>query len=318
MRVLLADNHIEHRFSLMQSIEKLGHNVEEALAGSDIINQCRLKCPDLLLLASHLAPVPVIRQIRQLGGNAVWNPIVILSETLTEELCLQYAEAGVDDVLLQPVPFGEIALKISTALRHYRFKEDVFSVAHNLVVANRALENVVTQDSLTGVNNSNSFEDMLEREWFRLKKAGLPLALLYVNLDYFQLYNQQYGAEQGDECLKKIAELLKVNLGGQGKLARTAGATFAILLPNTELPEANALAKKLQDDIKALNIPHAYSGCSKQLTVSIGISVVNAHEYTAPWDLTEAADYALYQAKHYGRNRSFFVPAKEVEGKSTS
>jgi diguanylate cyclase (GGDEF)-like protein len=316
MRVLIADQETDHRANLVSYIQTLGHTVQEALTERDVIDQCRSKRPELIFIDSQLSGVSgieLIRQIRLLGGHAIWAPIVLMSKQFEEQQMMQGVEAGADDLLIKPIPPVRMLAKVRSAERLANLKEEVFAVAHNLVIANRALENIATQDVLTGVGNSNTFDDDLERYWFDAKRNNAPLAIVMANLDYFKAYNQSYGAVKGDDAIKRIAEILKSALPkGDSSLARLGGETFAILLPNTSVEEGMKAAENLRAAIDVAEIPHINSGCSDHLTASFGVSVAEPGRYTSPWDLKEAVDFALYQSKHHGRNRSYFVSTADV------
>jgi diguanylate cyclase (GGDEF)-like protein len=325
MRVLVADQEADHRASLVNYIQTLGHTVQEALTERDVLDQCRGKCPELLFIDSELSGISgleLVRQIRLLGGHAIWAPIVLMSKVFEEQQMRLGVEAGTDDLLIKPIPAVRALAKVRSAERLVNLKEEVFTVAHNLVIANRALENIATQDVLTGIGNSNTFDDDLERYWFDAKRNNAPLTIIMTNLDYFQAYNQSYGAAKGDDAIKRAAEILKSALPkGESSLARIAGETFSILLPNTSKEEGMKAAEDLRAAIDAAEIPHINSGCSDHLTASFGVSMAEPGRYTSPWDLKEAVDFALYQAKHHGRNRSYFVPtadanANKAAGKS--
>jgi len=315
MRVLVADQEAEHRASLVSYIQTLGVTVQEALAERDVLEQCRGKCPELIFIDNELSGVSgieVVRQIRQLGGHAVWAPIVLMDKSFDEQRMKQAIEAGIDDLLVKPIPQVRALAKVKSAERMQNLKDEVFSLAHNLVVANRALESIATQDVLTGVGNSNSFDDALEHDWFEAKRNNTPLVLIVANLDFFQAYNQAYGASKGDDAIKRVAEALKSTLPkGDSSLARIAGETFAILLPKTTAEEGMKMAESFKNAVEALQIPHINSGCSDHLTASFGVSSAEPGHFTSPWDLKESADFAVYQAKHHGRNRTFLVPAAE-------
>ncbi len=319
MRVLVADQDVEHRIELVSYLQSLGHTVQEALGEREVMEECRKKCPQLIFVDNELSGVAgteIIRQIRLLGGHATWAPIVLIAKQLDDAITAQAIDAGVDDFLIKPLPKLRVLAKVRSAERFQNLKDEVFAVTHNLVVANRALENIATQDALTGIGNSNSFDDDLEHNWFECKKNNAPLVLVMSNLDYFQAYNQTYGAAKGDEAIKKVAEALRSAMPkGNHSLARLTGETFAIVLPNTTGEEGLKISETLRGAIDALQIPHINSGCSDHVTASFGLSLAEPGHFTSPWDLKEAADYALFQAKHYGRNRSYLVPAAEAAQK---
>lgn len=316
MRILVADQDSAHRQKLVEAIQKWGHVAEEALTSREVVTLCRKKCPDLVL-ADFLLPgeggIELVRQIRQTGGHAVWVPIILLGQTFSESEMIQIVEAGADDVLLKPFSDAKLMLKVHSANRLLNLKEEVFKVAHELVVVNRALQNVITQDTLTGIGNAESLDEAMEREWFAAKRSNLPISFIILNIDFFQAYNQAYGAEAGDHALKKVAECLKNALvGTDAILGRMIGDTFGILLPKRDREEAYKIGEKLHAAVDALNIPHKSSGCGDHVTVSFGVATVDPDHFTKPWDLKDAADFGLYQAKHRGRNRGFLVTAEEV------
>lgn len=315
MRILVADQDVEHRGPLVMKLKSWGHKIQEALSDREVLDICREKCPDLIFLDKELSGVfgfDLTLKIRQLGGHAVWVPIIIMGRSLNEQEILKGIESGADDFLIKPISEIQLLTKVKSAERHLNLKEEVFSVAHNLVVANRALESIVTQDVLTGIGNSNSFDDSLEKDWFEAKKNSKSLSLIISNLDYFQAFNQTYGASVGDKVIKQVAQALKSAMPmGNGSIARLAGETFGILLPNVGKEEAFKIAEKLRLAVENLNIPHVNSGCSDHVTASFGVSVAEPGQFTNPWDLKEAADYAVYQAKHHGRNRVHIEPTVE-------
>ncbi len=320
MQIIIADQNVQHRHKMLGTIEARAHTVQEALTGREVVECCRKKCPDLLFIDTILAGengIEIVRQVRQTGGHAVWVPIVLMGEKISDPEIMQGIEAGVDDVILKPLSEAQVMLKVCSALRHLNLKEEVFKVAHELVVVNRALQNVITQDVLTGIDNSNSFEEALEQEWFTTKKLNTCLSLVLLNLDFFQAYNQTYGAEAGDQVIKQVAMALKMALPtGNATLARTTGETFAVLLPNVGRASAFEVAEKLHKAIDDLKIPHQNSGCSDHITASFGVATVEQGGFTKPWDLKDSADFALYQAKHYGRNRVVAVPVVSEEVKN--
>ena len=243
----------------------------------------------------------------------MWVPIIMLGDAFSDADMVQIVEAGADDVLLKPINDGKLMLKVHSANRLLNLKEEVFKVAHELVVVNRALQNVIAQDTLTGIGNAESLDEAMEREWFAAKRSNLPISFIILNVDFFQAYNQAYGAEAGDQVLKKVAECLKNALvGSDAVLGRMIGDTFGVLLPKMDREQAYKVGEKLHAAVAALHIPHKTSGCGEQVSLSFGVATVDPDHFTKPWDLKDAADFGLYQAKHRGRNRGFLVTAEEV------
>lgn len=313
MRVLVADNNINNRTRLAEQLAAEGHTVIEAIDEQNVLKICKNKCPDLLLIDSQLSGVSgidLIRKIRQLGGSSVWNTIVLMADIATDIDLQQGLSCGADDFLSKPINNFQLLYKLATAKRHQDLKNDIFGMAHDLAITNRALENVNKQDTLTGLFDTNTFYKMLELEWFKAKKDKYDIALILLNLDYFRAYNEIYGAELGDTTIKQVAQALQASLPAPYNIiARTAGETFAVLLPKSDAEFALKLAEILITKVTDLGIIHKGSPCANILTISAGVSVTDG-DFNNSLDLLEAADFALYKAKHTGRNQAYFEPVK--------
>ena len=314
MKILVADQEVQHRVKLVEFITHLGYIVVEAIDSREVIKKCQHKCPDLIVLDHMLSGVSAIdlsKQIRRLGGNATWNPIVVMGDQFTDEEKVALLESGVDDLITKPVQEINIKFKINTAKRQASLKDDVFSVAHDLVLANRALESAASLDVLTGIMDMNKFYLELEKLWFLAKKTHNCLSLILLDLDNFREFNLRYTAEQGDLTIQLIANHLKQQVGQLkiAQLARTTGVTFGVLLLGSDQDAAVKIAEKLRTSILDLKIPHVGSSNNKYLTASLGVSTTDEISFKQSIDLLESADFALYQAKHAGRNRVFFEMA---------
>ncbi len=318
MRVIVADQDAENRKKLVDAIQGWGHTVLEALSDREIVALCRKKCPDLVFLDSMLSGQPgieVVSQIRQTGGHALWVPIVLLGEKFTTEDLLKAVDAGVDDVLVKPTIEIKLKLKVHSAKRLLELKEEVFGIAHQLVLENQNMQSVMSnQDVLTGLNNSNSFEQKVDKEFDAYKKSKEPLSLLFLNIDYFRKYNEEHGAEEGDAAMKNIATAMKNTAPSENCfLARTVGDTFAALLPKTPSEQAFKLGQAFQQAVNDLNIANPSSGCGDRLTLSFGLATVTeGNGMEKSFDLKDAADFGLYKAKHSGRNQGFVVTEAEA------
>ncbi|MDJ1178909.1 diguanylate cyclase [Roseofilum sp. BLCC_M91] len=170
--------------------------------------------------------------------------------------------------------------------------------------ANQELYGLAISDGLTQLANRRYFDQLLCQEWQRLTREQQPLSLILCDIDFFKNYNDTYGHQAGDDCLKQVA--LAIQKGVQrpaDRVARYGGEEFAIVLPNTPASGAMAIAQRIQDRVQALEISHQNSTASSVVTLSLGIAtVVPVPEINPEW-LLKAADRALYQAKAQGRNQ---------------
>ncbi|WP_417308629.1 diguanylate cyclase domain-containing protein [Devosia sp.] len=169
------------------------------------------------------------------------------------------------------------------------------------------LEIMATQDGLTGLANRGAFDKALAEEFERAHRTGGSLALLMLDADRFKRFNDDYGHIAGDNCLKAIASITQDAARGSGDLAaRYGGEELALLLPGIDHRAATGIAEQICRRIFALDIPHERNLPWKQVTVSIGVSVLRQEDHLSATDgtwLIERADSALYRAKARGRNQ---------------
>lgn len=165
---------------------------------------------------------------------------------------------------------------------------------------------LATLDGLTGLANRRYFDDRSRDEWARAKRDGTPLSLLLIDVDHFKKYNDRYGHQTGDECLRSVARAVAQQARRPADLAaRYGGEEFALLLPNTDMRGCEQVGEALRKAVSALGIPHSLNIPTKIVTVSVGgaISLPAAATSGELNLMIDAADRALYAAKRGGRDR---------------
>jgi diguanylate cyclase (GGDEF)-like protein len=169
--------------------------------------------------------------------------------------------------------------------------------------AYNAVEALAVTDELTGLANRRRFDDYLVNEWRRSLRDGEPLSLLMLDVDKFKAYNDTYGHQRGDSCLKQIAEACMDVVSRPGDLvARFGGEEFVVILPNTKDEGATHVANDICEALRSRRLPHRGNQAGI-VTISAGCAtLVPSFGKHAP-DLVEMADQALYRAKRNGRNR---------------
>ncbi|HVT17556.1 MAG TPA: sensor domain-containing diguanylate cyclase [Thermoanaerobaculia bacterium] len=182
--------------------------------------------------------------------------------------------------------------------------EELADANRRLQEANEALRLLSLRDELTGIANRRRFDDVLDSECRRARRAHEPVAVALIDVDCFKEYNDAYGHQRGDACLRRVAECLRGSLQRAGDLvARYGGEEFAVILPGLDLGAAAQAAEWLRSQIEALGIRHRASAIAPRLTISAGVASAVPDHRSAPERLLAAADRALYQAKSAGRNR---------------
>jgi diguanylate cyclase (GGDEF)-like protein/PAS domain S-box-containing protein len=202
---------------------------------------------------------------------------------------------------------------IETALRVTRVPESgeingVVAISRDMT-EHKDLENklaaLATSDGLTGIANRRHFDERLLEEWARAKRDGTPLSLLLIDVDHFKKFNDQYGHQAGDGCLRSVARVLAEQARRPADLvARYGGEEFVLLLPNTDAEGCEQIGQKVREALHELGMLHALNPPSKRVTVSLGGATNLPAEGPAECtSLVEAADRALYTAKDSGRDR---------------
>ncbi|MEH2381840.1 MAG: EAL domain-containing protein [Nostoc sp.] len=174
---------------------------------------------------------------------------------------------------------------------------------HQLQQANQELQRLASSDGLTQVGNRRCFDDTFNAEWQRLAREQGSLSLILCDVDYFKLYNDTHGHLAGDDALRQVAKAISQTVKHPADLvARYGGEEFAVILPNTDIEGAIAVARDIQTNVSALQIPHLHSHISEFITLSLGVATIIPHSQLSPATLIAAADQGLYQAKAQGRN----------------
>ena len=160
-----------------------------------------------------------------------------------------------------------------------------------------------TRDELTGMANRRCLNEALASEWARSKRSDQPLTLAMIDIDQFKHYNDHYGHQAGDECLKRVAQVIQSSTGRAGDLAaRYGGEEFLLILPDTDAAGGQCLAEGVRKSVESLDLPHVHLPSGK-VTISIGVAAMTDGCYKDAESLLRAADEALYRAKHGGRNQ---------------
>jgi len=237
-------------------------------------------------------------------------PIVVLSSKEDPKVKSEAFSLGVNDYLVKLPDNIELIARIrhhSKAYIYHKQRDEAFLALQEsqkkLNEANRTLEKLSSLDGLTGIANRRQFDNTLEQEWQRAIRHTTAISLLMIDIDFFKLFNDTYGHQKGDACLKKIAILIKgMQVHSTDLAARYGGEEFALILPETSRKDAIDRANRLLEKVRSTRLPHASSNVQDYVTISIGVATEIPERDTSPASLIEIADQALYKAKNNGRN----------------
>jgi diguanylate cyclase (GGDEF)-like protein len=171
-----------------------------------------------------------------------------------------------------------------------------------LVATNDRLTVIASIDMLSGLANRRGFQSRLDFEWMKAQQYTSELSLLMIDVDHFKMFNDTNGHPEGDVCLSRLGETLSgIAAETIGFAGRYGGEEFCLLLPNTDAARALAIGETVRAAVESLAMPHSTSPY-QIVTASVGVACTRPNDALRPGDLIEAADAALYAAKHRGRN----------------
>jgi len=239
-------------------------------------------------------------------------PVIVLSSKEDPATKSEAFSYGASDYLVKLPDEIELIARIRAHAKNYILQKERDSAFYalsqlkkQLEASNKQLHKLSMQDGLTGISNRRHFDEQLEADMEDAKKNQTPVTLILIDIDFFKLFNDNYGHQLGDECLKEVAALLaKACFNPQDMAARYGGEEFVVLLPGTIEKEALQVVKRFSSLLNKAKIEHKFSEAADYITVSMGIATCDKGcDYDAK-NLIEEADKALYRAKENGRNRS--------------
>lgn len=306
MKILVVEDSRSNRLLLTQHVEQFGATALSAETGEGALEIYKRMKPDLVLLDVVLPDINgfvVAQRIRAMEQQGDWTPIIFLSSLGDDANIEKGIAAGGDDYLLKPVSQIVLGAKIRAMQRLVRMRGSLLAMTRKLDAANQELVRISSSDGLTGVSNRRFFDEAISLEWRRARRHSNSIAMLMCDVDFFKLFNDTYGHQAGDDCLRKVAKAISLNTERPSDIvARYGGEEFAVVLPETTIGGALMVAEKIRQAIRELNIPHE-SSPSGRVTMSIGIASAAPGFDNPPDDLIHAADKALYRAKREGRDR---------------
>lgn len=240
--------------------------------------------------------LPIISQENTQYGSVCLIPIVV-EKKLWGLIYIEQYSLGQSWQQQEQALLRQISFQLSIAIKQAE-------LYHQLEIANQKLEKLAVIDSLTGIANRRKFDDYIRSEWLRLAREQAPLSLILCDIDHFKLYNDTYGHQRGDSCLKQVSQAVKkVAKRPADLVARYGGEELAIILPNTTAEGAKQLAYRICLQIQSLQIPHIASPVDLYVTVSLGVAGLIPDHDSSFEELVSIADSNLYKAKELGRNR---------------
>lgn len=306
MKILVVDDTRVNLAMISRFIERMASTPIQANDGHEAVELFRREKPDIVLLDVIMPDIDgfeVATRMRALEEPGEWTPIIFLSAMTSDEDLEKGISAGGDDYIHKPVSEVVLGAKIRAMQRIIQMRTSLVVMTRQLDAANQELKRLSASDGLTGIANRRFFDETLTREWRRARRTMGSVSLIMCDVDHFKLYNDSYGHQAGDECLRSVARAIcSVIERGSDIVARYGGEEFVVILPDTPIGGALVAAEKIRHAIHLMNMPHSGSAFAR-VTLSLGIACMAPEADNPPQELVEHADRALYRAKHAGRDR---------------
>ncbi len=319
MKILVVDDATDTRL-LLRSLLRSGdhHDITEASSAKEAFRILGMEGDgpgqpiDLVLMDLRMPEMSGIEACGRIKSDSrLCDTPIIMVTACSDTASLEDAfEAGVTDYITKPVGRIELLARVRSVLtlksemdcRKQRELE-LLEIRHQLEEANYELKRLSIQDALTGIANRRIFEERMDIEWRRAVRDHSQVALILTDVDNFKLFNDTYGHQAGDECLKAVARALQsCTQRPADTVARFGGEEFVAILPRTDLEGAVFVAERMREAVAELKIPHSHSP-TNTVTISLGCAAVTPAPDLSRSALLKATDDALYRAKEEGRNR---------------
>ena len=306
LRALVIEDEEVVRAVVVEVLEGMGFVVAAAVSLGDARAKLTQAQTDLLVVDKNLPDGSGLLLARELSEKDVDAQVVVMSAYATLSSAVEALQAGVADYVLKPFDLADLRARLHRATEALKLRRANRRLLGELREKNALLEGLATRDPLTGLDNHASFQESVRREIARARRHGLSCALLLASIDRFRDINASLGFAGGDALLRALgAFLLRSGRAsdvpaylGSGVMARFAGDTFALLLPETDRTggaiRGEHLRRALSQAVVGPGLP--------PITASVGLAAFPEHAQT-PEALIAAASIALDAAKQAGRNR---------------
>ncbi len=289
---------------VMHQVFGSDYQVFMATSGPQALSICQVNPPDLVILDVVMPGMDGFEVCTQLKSQAATRNIPVIFVTAHTDAAQETygLSVGAVDFISKPVNPAVVRARVKTHLT-LKFQSDL-------------LRNLVFLDGLTGVFNRRYFDQQLGTEWARSSRHNTPLTVIMLDVDHFKRFNDRYGHLAGDDCLRTIAQTLKICLKRPADVvARYGGEEFACILPDTGFDDAMAMARDMEHRVRALKIPHEHSPFDGAVTISVGLATRPQGTAGDALGLIGLADAQLYAAKQNGRAQ---VAGTTLDGSKTA
>ncbi len=325
-RVLVVDDEDTLRMVISQVLEEDGYDVTTAASGEEALDLFRQSSFPIVvtdIIMGKMSGLELLQEVKVLDSEAL---VVVITSQASVDRATAAIRSGAYDFLTKP--FDELDVisavvnradeKVRLLQRNKTLMVSLKKHTEELERLNSSLEDLAIHDGLTGLHNHRYFRDSLDQELSRSSRHERPFSLVFMDVDHFKKFNDEYGHEVGDQVLRMVAAELE-RVGGGGTPYRYGGEEFALLFPGKSAEEVVPHLERVRESIETATFTLRGAGRPKRrpenpkpgrnakrkrvsVTVSIG-AAGRSDRRSAPSEVASFADRALYRAKKTGRNR---------------
>ncbi len=304
--ILVADDEPINRSLIQRRLERAGYQVLTAENGSEAVEKTLATLPDLVILDIMMPIMDGLEACRRIKDDETTRdvPVIFLSARDETEVKVSGLSMGANDYISKPFKAEELLARVDVAMRLKHERDNLRASAEEARAhAELAQERAVT-DALTGLLNRYGLQRALAREHAEARRYERPLACLMIDLDDFKKINDTHGHSAGDTALKQVATILTKVVRRSDMVFRYGGEEFLVLLPETDLEGAAALAEKIRESAST----RLFGDGEHFFKLTLSAGAANLRHDESGNDMIARADLALYHAKELGRNRVESAP----------
>jgi diguanylate cyclase (GGDEF)-like protein len=299
--ILVADDEPINRTLIQRRLERAGYYVLAAENGREAVEAAGRSLPDLIILDVMMPLMDGLEACRLIKENAATRdiPIIFLSARDETDVKVSGLSLGANDYISKPFKAEELLARVEVAMRMKRERDHLRLSAEEAKASAEVAQERAMTDQLTGLLNRYGLQRVLAHEYAEARRYSRPLSCLMTDLDNFKLINDTFGHVVGDAALKQVSAILTQVVRGSDMVSRYGGDEFLVLLPETDIEGAEALAEK----VRAAAASQSFGDGEPRFQLTLSIGAATLSETESGNDMIVRADLALYDAKEQGRNR---------------
>jgi diguanylate cyclase (GGDEF)-like protein len=304
VKIIVADDDPTSRLLAAAAVRSAGHECESVVDGEQAWQAFNVGAPDVMIsdwLMPGISGVDLCRRVRASGADRYTYFVLVTSQRDRGQV-LEGMRAGADDYLIKPLRPEILRERLIAAERVTSLHHLLGAQRAQLEALNSELTGLARRDPLTRLGNRRALQEDLEQLQSRVERYGHRYCLALLDIDHFKAYNDTYGHAAGDRVLRGVGDELMKQVRGGDSVYRYGGEEFLCIFPEQSLSTGQSAVERMRRAIEGLRVEHSGNPVGV-VTVSAGLSILDAGLAKSAADVLDEADRAMYRAKHLGRNR---------------